>query len=301
MAWRELRFVCDAAVADAISDALIAAGALSVSIEDADAGSVAEKALFGEPGSATEAAWTRNTVVVLMDTQIDDAALIANAARNVGLATPPNYDVRAVAAQDWVKLTQSQFDPIRISKKLWIVPSWHTPPDPAALAIQLDPGLAFGTGTHPTTRMCLEWLEQHLTPGDAVLDYGCGSGILGIAAVLLGARSVTATDIDPHALSAAQDNAISNHIEITIRSPDQLPASGYSVVIANILTNPLKVLAPALCARIHEGGRLTLSGILESQASDVIAAYSSLVKLNVWRVQDGWVCLSGEKLPALPS
>ncbi len=295
MAWRELRFVCDAAMADAISESLLSAGALSVSIEDADAGTLAEQPLFGEPGSATEAAWARNTVVVLINEQDDEKEVLAEAARGAGLAHPPAYVASMVPEQDWVRLTQSQFDPIRISARLWIVPTWHTAPDPGALAIRLDPGLAFGTGSHPTTRMCLEWLDHNLKPHDTLLDYGCGSGILAIAAAILGAEEVAATDIDAQALAATTDNAAANHCAVSVCATDQLPTRRYDVVVANILTNPLKVLAPALAAQVREGGRLTLSGILESQAADIIATYAPLIQLEVWRREEGWVCLSGTK------
>ncbi len=299
MAWRELRFVCDAALAEAISDALMEAGALSVSVEDADAGTAAEQPLFGEPGSAAEAAWRRNSVVALVDASVDDIQLVAAAALTAGISTPPVFTSIDVQDQDWVRLTQSQFDPIRISARLWIVPTWHTAPDPDAIAIRLDPGLAFGTGSHPTTRMCLAWLDQHVTPGESVLDYGCGSGVLAIAAALLGARPVLATDIDPQALIATRDNAAANACVVTVDSTSQLPGAGAgekaSVVVANILTNPLKVLAPALSARVAAGGRLTLSGILDSQSPEVIAAYAPFIKLNVWRSEEGWVCLTGQK------
>lgn len=296
MAWRELRFVCDAALADPIGNALIAAGAISVSVEDADAGTLDEQPLFGEPGSATEAGWKRNTVVALVDASADDKSLMAEAMRAAGLITPPAYVSTHVPEQDWVRLTQSQFDPIRISQRLWIVPTWHTAPDPNAHAIRLDPGLAFGTGSHPTTRMCLAWLDQYLAPDNTVLDFGCGSGILAIAAAILGARIVVATDIDQQALIATRDNAAANHSAITIYPPDRLPPATYSVVVANILTNPLRVLAPALSARVCEGGSLTLSGILESQAVEVISSYTPFIKLHVWRSEDGWVCLTGKRL-----
>ena len=323
MPWRELRFVCDAALADTISDALMDAGALSVSVEDADAGTAAEQPLFGEPGSAAEAAWRRNAVVALVDAGLDEHSMVAAAARAAGSSAPPVFTSTDVPDQDWVRLTQSQFDPIRISARLWIVPTWHTAPDPSAIAIRLDPGLAFGTGSHPTTRMCLAWLDQHVSPAHSVLDYGCGSGVLAIAAALLGARAVTATDIDPQALIATRDNAAANRCEVTVYAVGHLPptesakstlgaketretktaavAAGAEkkadIVVANILTNPLKVLAPALSARVADGGRLTLSGILDSQAQEVIAAYAPFIPLDIWRAEEGWVCLSGEKLP----
>jgi ribosomal protein L11 methyltransferase len=296
MPWLELRCICAEREAEAFSDALMEAGALSVSVEDADANTAAERPLFGEPGMAIEnTAWRRNVVVALCDTDADVAALIAEAAVAVGLAAPPEYNVSEVADQDWVRMTQAQFEPIRISQRLWIVPSWHEPPDPAALAIRLDPGLAFGTGSHPTTRLCLQWLDQTVGAGQSVLDYGCGSGILAVAAAKFGAAPVYATDIDPQALIASRDNALANDCLLEIRSTDALTGISADIVVANILTNPLKVLAPALVGHVKAGGRLTLSGILESQEQEVIAAYAPLIALTAFRREDGWTCLTGTK------
>ena len=296
MPWRELRFICAASTAELISDALLAGGALSVSVEDADAGTLAEAPLFGEPGSVQEAAWLRNTVIALVETQTDDLALLTRAAQAAGLGAVPAHTSTDVVEQDWVRLTQSQFAPIRISERLWIVPSWHTAPDKKAISISLDPGLAFGTGSHPTTRMCLAWLDNHVAKGDSVLDYGCGSGILAIAAAKLGADRILATDIDAQSLAATLDNARINQCKLEIAAPGQLPDFQARIVIANILTNPLKVLAPALVARVEPGGSLTLSGILESQAEEIIAIYAPLIALRVYRLEEGWVCLSGIKL-----
>ncbi len=298
MAWRELRFICDAARAEAMGDALLEAGALSVSVEDADAGTPDEKPLFGEPGSAVEAGWQRNGVVALFDAGQSETALISlveGAASAAGLAAVPACTFTHVEEQDWVRLTQSQFDPIRISAHLWIVPTWHNAPDPDAISIRLDPGLAFGTGSHPTTRMCLAWLDAHVQRGCSLLDYGCGSGVLAIAAALLGARPVAATDIDAQALTATRDNAAANACVVMAHAAGALPTGLYDTVVANILTNPLKVLAPALAARVQPGGQLTLSGILESQAEEVIAAYAPFIALAVWRSEEGWVCLSGKR------
>lgn len=296
MAWRELRFICDAARAEAMGDALLEAGALSVSVEDANAGTADEKPLFGEPGSAVEAGWQRNGVVALFDASQGEStliALVAGAARAAGLAAVPPCTFTNVEQQDWVRLTQSQFDPIRISKRLWIVPTWHNAPDPNAISIRLDPGLAFGTGSHPTTRMCLAWLDAHVQSGRSVLDYGCGSGVLAIAAALLGAHPVAATDIDAQALIATRDNAAANGCAVMTHAAGALPPGLYETVVANILTNPLKVMAPALAARVRPGGQLTLSGILKSQADVVIAAYAPFIQIGVWRCEEGWVCLSG--------
>ncbi len=295
MGWRELRFVCDAAAAEGISDALLDAGALSVSVEDADAGTADERPRFGEPGGIDDGAWARNTVIALIEANVDARSMVAAACAATGVAMTRSLAITEVAEQDWVRLTQSQFDPIHIAEKLWIVPTWHDVPDPHAIALRLDPGLAFGTGSHPTTHLCLTWLASQQLGGKQVLDYGCGSGILAIAASLMGAAHVVATDIDPQALEAARDNARANHCELEIAAAEQMPAGEADVVIANILTNPLKVLAPALAGRVRRGGSLTLSGILDSQADEVITTYAPLIKLTVWQRREGWVCLSGTK------
>lgn len=292
MPWLELRCMCDEGIAEAMSDALIAHGALSVSVEDADAGSEQERPIFGEPGSTAGQIWQRNRLVALLDAGCDAASLLAAAAGDCGLATPA-FGLREVADQDWVRQSQSQFEPLRISPRLWIVPTWHVVPDPSALVIRLDPGLAFGTGSHPTTRLCLQWLDGQALAGRALLDYGCGSGILAIAAARLGARLVCATDIDPQALSAARDNAAANACTIDVVAVDDCAALKCDIVIANILTNPLKVLAPALVGHLAAGGQLTLSGILESQEDEVIAAYAPLIALKTCGREDGWTCLTG--------
>jgi ribosomal protein L11 methyltransferase len=203
-----------------------------------------------------------------------------------------------VADTDWVRSTQAQFPPTQISPRLWVVPTWHEPPDPAAINVRLDPGVAFGTGTHPTTRLCLAWLDAALVPGSSVLDYGCGSGILAVAAALLGAGEVLGTDIDPQAVEAARLNAEANGARARFVLPAALPAGSFDAVVANILSNPLKVLAPALLARVAPGGALVLSGVLERQAEEVIAAYALIdptVPLAVWRADEGWVCLAGRR------
>lgn len=289
--WLTLKLAAEGDRAEALSDALMEAGALSVSIEDRDAGTEAELPQFGEPGLDDPKAWARNWVVALLEAQVDIPALIAR----LGLPADVEHGVETVAEQDWVRLTQSQFDPIPISERMWIVPSWHAAPDPDALTLVLDPGLAFGTGSHPTTRLCLRWLEQNLQSGETVLDYGCGSGILAIAARKLGAGKVLGTDLDPQAIIASRDNAERNQVEAQFGLPDALPAGQFDVLVANILTNPLKALMPLLAARVRPGGRIALSGILAEQAEDILTLYGDAFVMTPWGEEDGWVCLSGTR------
>ncbi|MDD3530033.1 MAG: 50S ribosomal protein L11 methyltransferase [Gallionellaceae bacterium] len=289
MPWLSLRLAVDGDRAEALSDALMAAGALSVAIEDRDAGTAAEEAQFGEPGLADPKSWKRNWLVALLDEDADVAALLSG----LGLPADSEYEVETVAEQDWVRLTQSQFDPIPISGRLWIVPSWHQAPDPQAITIVLDPGLAFGTGSHPTTRLCLQWLEANLRGGETVLDYGCGSGILAIAAARLGAARVVGVDIDPLAVQAARDNASSNGVACEFMLPGELADGLYDVVVANILTNPLKALMPLLAAHVRSGGTIVLSGILEAQAGEVMAIYADTFAMRHDATEEGWARLSG--------
>lgn len=300
---REFEILVDAVAAEALSDALLDAGALSVSAQDAAADSASEAPLFGEPGLIpARMAWAHNRLVVLFDAEHDPAELLANAAAGLlpgVLPTAPRIEsVRDIADTDWVRQTQAQFPPTRIGERLWVVPSWHEPPDPHAVVIRLDPGVAFGTGTHPTTRLILQYLDRHPPLNARVLDYGCGSGILAIAAAKLGAAAVVGADIDPQALTAARANATTNGAPGDYTAPDSLPAGAFDLVLANILTNPLKVLAPLLLERVAARGTLVLSGVLERQADDVIATYTGLdsnLALTVWRAEDGWVCLSGTR------
>ncbi|HWV64042.1 MAG TPA: 50S ribosomal protein L11 methyltransferase [Oxalicibacterium sp.] len=300
MSWTEIVIEVARTHAEALSDALIDAGALSVSVEDADFGTDAEQPLFGEPGmEPEEAAWENSRVVALTAEDADQVAMIDEAAQTVGLqASTLKYTLREVAEQDWVRLTQSQFEPMHIGKNIWVVPSWHDAPDPSALVLELDPGLAFGTGSHPTTRLCMEWLEAHPPLDRTVLDYGCGSGILAMVAKKVGAAKVIGIDIDPQAVEAAQANTIRNRCEVDYYVPDDFAATGQSqafdVVVANILANPLKLMAPMLSGRVKSGGALLLSGVLATQADDVIATYAPFIKLSIWREQEGWVALAGD-------
>ena len=292
MSWLEAVCLCDENVAEALSDALMDAGALSVSVEDADAGGSAEQPIFGEPGAAVGRVWQRNRVLALLPGASDPSAVVAAAAGACGIAPPP-YEARIVADQDWVRQTQSQFDPIRVSARLWIVPTWHRAPDPQAIVIRLDPGLAFGTGSHPTTRLCLRWLDSVSLAGCSLLDYGCGSGILAIAAARLGASPVRAADIDPQAAIATRDNALANDCAVQVVDLEHAAGIKADVVVANILTNPLKVLAPALVGHLAKGGRLSLSGILEEQEAEVIAVYAPMIRLQRFGLDEGWTCLTG--------
>jgi ribosomal protein L11 methyltransferase len=298
MSWTEIVIEIEREHAEALSDALMEAGALSVSVEDADEGTDAEQPLFGEPGSELlNEAWEHSRVVALTEVDADQSLLMAHAVQAIGLAAMPSYTLRPVAEQDWVRLTQSQFEPIHIGKNIWVVPSWHDAPDPDALILELDPGLAFGTGSHPTTRLCMEWLEDNPTQDLTVLDYGCGSGILAMVAQKLGAAEVLGVDIDPQAIESALQNATRNHCDIAYYLPDTFATAAFErrfdIVVANILSSPLKLMAPMLAGRVAPGGALVLSGILARQAEEVIAAYAPLLTMAVWAEQDGWVALFG--------
>jgi ribosomal protein L11 methyltransferase len=295
MPYFEVAIPVDARQADALSDALLELGALSVGVEDRFADTAQEQALYGEPGMpAPQSAWAQSLLRALFaDETQADAALAALLAAQ---ALPDLRGVQqtAVPEQDWVRLTQSQFQPVSIDDALWIVPSWHAPPETAAPVIRLDPGLAFGTGTHPTTQLCLQWLLRQPLQGRSVLDYGCGSGILAIAAARLGAARVVGVDIDPEAVNATATNAQANGVRVEAGLPDSVAGARFDVLVANILSAPLKLLAPALTAHLVPGGALALSGILERQADELIAAYAPYASLQVERTLDGWVCLAGQ-------
>ncbi len=301
--WVSVALETDAAHAEALSDALMAAGAISVSVEDALAGTELETPQFGEPdgsgGMPATPLWNESRVVALFDPAPDLLGRIATATAAAGISDLPEIELEDVEEQDWVRLTQAQFDPIRINERLWIVPSWHAAPDPDAVSLVLDPGLAFGTGSHPTTFLCLQWLSDSLRGGAGtqlrVLDYGCGSGILGIAAAKLGAASVLGVDIDENALIAARDNAARNQVTLQLRHSKDALAEQFDIVVANILTNPLCVLAPLLAGRVAPGGRIALAGVLVTQAGQVIDAYAPLIALEVGAERDGWVRLEGRR------
>ena len=282
--------------ADALADAWLACGAISASVEDAHAGTDLETPQFGEPDGTGDALptpmWERSRVVALFEPAADLCQRVSLAA---GLNDSTGITFTDVAEQDWVRLTQSQFDPICINENLWIVPSWHLAPAPNAINLVLDPGLAFGTGSHPTTFLCLDWLTRLDCRGLSVLDYGCGSGILAIAAARLGAQTVLGVDIDSNALIAAKTNAANNNVKLELRHSAQALTETFDVVLANILTNPLCVLAPLLVQRVAVGGRIALSGVLLSQAEQVIEAYSPYISLSIGADRDGWVRLEGKR------
>ena len=292
--WQLLKIPADQDSADRLSDALLELGALSVSLEDAHAGTQAEQAIFGEPGMLQET-WHECLLSAMFDPSADVPRLLQQASQAVGLSAIPAHQIEALAEQDWVRLTQSQFDPIPISERLWIVPSWHVAPDPEAIVLVLDPGLAFGTGSHPTTRLCLQWLDRDLSRNATVLDYGCGSGILAIAAKKLGAGQVVGVDIDPQAVQAARDNAERNSVAASFYLPNALPEAQYAVVIANILSNPLKVLAPLLAAQVQPRGQIVLSGILAEQAEEMRSLYGEWFDMHPAILDEGWACLTGVK------
>jgi ribosomal protein L11 methyltransferase len=296
MGWQALKIRSGDAQAEALSDALLELGALSAGIEDAFAGTEQEQPLFGEPGEPAAGVWQTSIVSALFPSEADVPALAHEAAHRAGMGETPPFSVETVEDQDWVRLTQSQFEPIKISERLWIVPTWHHAPDPDTVNLILDPGLAFGTGSHPTTRLCLQWLDAHIKGEETVLDYGCGSGILAIAAKKFGAGRVVGVDIDPQAIVASKANAIQNSVQAEFFLADEAPSGVLAdILVANILTNPLKVLAPALAARVKPGGTIVLSGILEPQAQDVITVYGEWFDMTLDGLDEGWVRLRGIK------
>lgn len=297
MAWVSLIFKTDAAHAELLSDALMEQGALSVDIHDAASNSPDEQPIFGEPGNPVEEIWQNSEVSALFDEECNVSDIIATLTEANVVNTPFTYRAEHVAEQDWVRLTQSQFVPIQIATRLWIVPSWHAPPDPNAINLLLDPGLAFGTGSHPTTQLCLCWLEKNLKAGSSVIDYGCGSGILAIAALKLGAQHVIGIDIDPQAVIVSQENAKHNQCnpaQFVFATAHQSPES-VDIVIANILANPLMILAPLLASFVKQNGHIVLSGILREQTEEVIDTYRPWFNMHAIQQQEEWVLLVGSK------
>jgi ribosomal protein L11 methyltransferase len=295
VSWLTLSIHADASYAEALSEALLELGALSVDMLDADADTPDEQAIFGEPGEPTSNVWQHNLVNALFESNARVDEILQKSCASIGVSPIPDHKIETLEESDWVRLTQAQFDPIRISQRLWIVPTWHVPSDPSAINIALDPGLAFGTGSHPTTRLCLRWLDSNLHHGETVLDYGCGSGILAIAAMKLGAGKATGVDVDPQAVQASCDNALANQVIADFYLPENVSLTQYDIVVANILTNPLRALAPLLAGATKSGGRIVLSGILGEQADEVKHIYSQWFEMVPAIVEDGWACLSGKK------
>jgi ribosomal protein L11 methyltransferase len=271
--WLSIALEIDASQAEALSEALLEAGAGSVTIEPAG---------------------TRMRLSALIAADADGVALVAAAARAAALP-PPEFSIARLEDEDWVRRSQAQFGPIHVAERLWIVPSWHTPPDPAAVVVRLDPGLAFGTGSHVSTRLVLQYLERNLQDGERVLDYGCGSGILAIVAGKLGAGEITATDIDPQALETTAANAAENGVALNLAAPEFLAPGTFDLVLANILAAPLIALEPLLAARTRAGGRVVLSGILESQAAEVAAAYARDFDVGLIAAAEGWALVGGQR------
>ena len=293
----ELRLMCPEGRVEALSDALDALDALSVSVEDADAQTDAEQALFGEPGMPPpKDGWQRSRVLALYETEAQAQEAVALLVLQDFFADCQVLGVQEVPEQDWVRLTQSQFTPVDITPEFWIVPTWHEPPAQARTIIRLDPGLAFGTGTHPTTRMCLRWIaaKEHSNGWGRVLDYGCGSGILAIGAAKHGASDIDAVDIDSAAVESTLLNAQANEVQLQAGLPD-IVRGVYQVVLANILASPLKMLAPLLWSRVADGGSLVLAGILVDQADELKTAYAPYCQLDVADQQDGWILMTATR------
>lgn len=302
MSWISLTLETDDAHAEILSDALLELGALSTDIHDAAAGTEREQSLFDEPGGLAGEIWSASELTALFEADADITSIVQAAAQAAQLSSSPTYHLTHVEEQDWVRITQSQFDPIQISPRLWIVPTWHEAPDPAAINLILDPGLAFGTGSHPSTKLCLAWLDENLQGGEDVLDYGCGSGILAIAALKLGASHVVGVDIDPQAVAASRENAMLNQCEETktefhtthfATRTDPARGAWADVVVANILANPLIILAPILMHATRRGGNIVLSGILMEQAEEVRQVYQRWFNMRIAGMREGWALLTG--------
>jgi ribosomal protein L11 methyltransferase len=291
MPWLQVRLAITPEQAETCEDALLDIGAVSVTFMDAE-----DQPIF-EPDLGTTPLWSHTHLLALFEADTDPDALLAHLQLLCG-GRLPEHQLELIEDQDWERSWMDNFKPMRFGQRLWIVPSWHAAPEPAAVNLLLDPGLAFGTGTHPTTALCLEWLDGQPLEDCTVLDFGCGSGILAIAALLLGARTATGTDIDPQALQASRDNAGRNGIEAArfpLYLPPELPQEQADVVVANILAGPLVSLASQITRLVKPGGRLALSGILAEQAGEVRAAYHPAFELDPTAEKDGWIRITGKR------
>ncbi|RJG13292.1 50S ribosomal protein L11 methyltransferase [Pseudomonas cavernicola] len=291
MPWLQVRLAISPEQAETYEDALLGVGAVSVTFMDAE-----DQPIY-EPDLGTTPLWSHTHLLALFEADTDEANLLAHLELLTGTPLPPHQFER-IEDQDWERSWMDNFQPMRFGQRLWIVPSWHAAPEPDAVNLLLDPGLAFGTGTHPTTALCLEWLDGQSLQGCTVLDFGCGSGILAIAALLLGAKQAVGTDIDPQALEASRDNAGRNGIDpalFPLYLPADLPQQPAEVVVANILAGPLVQLAPQITSLVQTNGRLALSGILAEQAEEVRAAYSDAFELDPTAEKDGWVRITGRR------
>jgi len=288
-----VRFDAAGAIADDWAEALLGAGAIAVDVADARAGTALETTLDMQAETAL-CAWERARITAFFPSGADIDAALACAGEAIGRVAG-SHDLETIPQDDWVRRTRDQFIPIRASERVWVVPSWREPVEASALNLEIDPGLAFGTGSHPSTRLCLQWLDAKLEQGASVLDYGCGSGILAIAAARLGAGSVVGVDVDDQALRTSRENARRNGVKARFVHPRSLPASAFDVVVANILAGPLEQLATRLARRVAMGGHIVLSGILEAQAGALVAAYGRWFNIGIWAREDGWVALAGSR------
>lgn len=298
MPWQSLSFQLTREHSDAFGDALLEFGAISVNVEDACEGTSDEKPIFGEPGADT-GLWNECRLTTLFNPDANVLAIFREIVKALDIL-PPQYQLAMLEDEDWVQRNREQFQPIKISERIWIVPTWHRAPQQDAINISLDPGAAFGTGSHPTTRLCLKWLEANLQANGCptVLDYGTGSGILAIAAMKLGAAAASGVDIDPVAVEAARHNAAQNNVAVHFANVESELHIVADILVANILANPLRVLAPLLAAHTKPGGSLVLAGILDPQADEIISIYRQWFDLSVWKSEEGWSCIAGRRFVA---
>lgn len=291
MPWLQVRLAISPEQAETYEDALLEVGAVSVTFMDAE-----DQPIF-EPELNTTPLWSNTHLLALFEADTDAEHVLAHL-RLLTDAELPEHMSEVIEDQDWERSWMDNFQPMRFGQRLWIVPSWHAAPEPEAVNLLLDPGLAFGTGTHPTTALCLEWLDGQDLNGCDLLDFGCGSGILAIAALLLGAKQAVGTDIDVQALEASRDNAGRNNIapeRFELYLPEEMPPQQADVLVANILAGPLVALAPQLATLVKTGGRLALSGILAEQGEEVAAAYADTFELDPIANRDGWVRITGRR------